>query len=239
MEKEALQYLHGTLKAAQSFETDPDIQSQLMAVPESCRIESLEQYQDRPNRIRSSVSMGSVQSFINYVSEFGLDETVVYYSVTPLLNIHAVIDHYTRENPSWEKHKVSYVPEFSIEWKAWSNMVGSQMTQVRFAEFLEERLDEIVMPEPADVLGSVLKFQNAAEKVTFPHRISISIPVYENEPAIQAELRVRYRSDNNGVLTFMLTFVKDMDTIIRGEGLKLMNWVIEQVEGVKFYQSAR
>ena len=264
MEKAAMDALLGRLTpVVTKVEPDAQIKSDLIVTPNTHSLESLESYQDSPNRIKRSPQLQSCESFCEYVNRFKNDTSSIYLDV-PSATFTAVIDHHNPEHPSWASHTASYSPGMSLEWQAWREIHGQSLPQLSFAEFIEEHLRDITEPDANSVLKSALEFQdaknltmassqnldngdiqfhfvkdNAAKDVTFPHRIKIAIPVFDNEPLTTIEARIRYRVSNEGVLSFKLSFVTNPQLIRRDELEKIVKNIkkntadIHQYAGVK------
>ena len=237
--------------------------SELMLRHQNYTLEDLERFQERPNRIKQKQELLSCDSFCEYVNAFKNDNTVVYLDLGSGA-FKAVIDHYGKDDPSWQSHTATFEPTESLQWKAWRGIHKKAKGQIEFAEFIEDSADDIQIPEPNGVLKAAIEFQdtaklamtsvqnldngafnfrftkeNVAREVAFPHRITIGIPVYENEPIRQIEARIRYRASPEGVLSFTLSFVTDPDIILRKEIEKLAEKIKQELSGVSLYVGAR
>lgn len=241
--KEALEKLQAELVGFHEIpthESAPPIDSQLVAISPGVRLESLEQFQKAPNRTTHSATLMSADSFCKYVNTYGDDSSVVYLSLEDGGSFEAVLDHHGKDDPSWCDHRASFKPRLSPEWTAWKAADGKKFSQVELAHFVEDVLDTFVAPEPNQMLKAALDFQsneslvlaasqnldngntkftfskeNASGSVTFPHRAKISVPIHENEPAVELEVRLRYRTSSDGVLQFLVSFVHRVDLIQR------------------------
>lgn len=236
--EEALKFLATNLKSHAPIEST-DAESQLLALPPGASIASLENYQASPNRIHSSVTLKSCRSFNDYVNRFKSDSTSIYLDVDGG-SFTAIIDHHDKDAPAWCSHRAKFAPKLSREWRTWKLVNGEKLSQLQLAHFIEENLDDIVTPEPNEMLAAALEFEsneklafgsainlddgstkftfqkdNAVKSVKFPHRITISIPLHENENCETLDARVRYRTNSDGVLVFTISLVRDPDKIVR------------------------
>lgn len=237
-------------------------ESKLVQVPNTHAIKSLEQFQPRPNRIKATPQLASTESFCAYLNRFKGEETSVYIDVDKGV-FTGIIDHHGKEDPRWRDHTVSFAPKTSLEWRAWTELHEKWITQVDLAESVERLLHTIVEPEPNVVLQAALDFQsnenlvvgsaqnlddgtvrfnfqkdNASSSVTFPHRISLAMPVFDNEPALRHEARIRYRVSNEGVLRFKFSFVLDPEKIHRDALLKLAETIEASTEDLPHYEGS-
>ena len=62
----------------------------------------------------------------------------------------AVLDYHEQTAagaPRFGAHRTEYAFPLSDEWKAWSSIVGKELSQAAFAEWLEERIADVMNPE--------------------------------------------------------------------------------------------
>lgn len=233
-------------------------------------IVDLEKHQKAPNRIKHAVTLTSESAFVEYVKRFIRPETTVFIGAN---SFNAVLDYHDRDrlsasadgpkadSPSWCEHKATYSPAFSFQWKAWLELNKKPLSQVEFAQFLEERLDDIHTPAPAKVLEATLKFEqaqalnlgsstnldtgearfqftkdNVKTDVSFPHRFALRIPIYENQAPQEIECRFRYRVDNVGVLKLWYQFVRHQDELVRKNFENVVAAIRSKLPDVAFYE---
>jgi uncharacterized protein YfdQ (DUF2303 family) len=203
---------------------------QFVVVPNDCRIESLEKFQhsdyaDRPHRKKGVVTVLDAASFINYYQLFSDEHSRVFADETKS-QVLAVLDyHGIGENaPRWGQHRVRLDLRHSEEWKRWVGRNGQarKMSQMEFAEFVEDNTPDIVEPSAATMLemartlqaktdvdfssairtnnGQVqLKYSETVKgtygsgQVDIPEEFKISIPVYVGTPRVTIRARLRYR----------------------------------------------
>lgn len=260
LDESALRFLREHISG---FERIPsDSVSALIALPKDSRVQSLEEFQPQPNAIKQTPSFFSCQSFCDYINRFKNEDSTVYLNVDGG-KFSAVLDHHGAESPQWGRHKATFEPKLSLEWESWRAIHRKQMTQIDLAHFIEERLDDIVVPEPNTMLKAALDFQanenlalassvnlddggvrftfqkdNASQNVVFPHRVKIRIPIHENEIPVELEVRVRYKADGNGALRFTCSFVKNPDLVVRSALLTLAAKIRETTENLHHYEGA-
>lgn len=115
-------------------------------VPEGYEIASLERFQDTPWRTRATRSLKRINGLIGYINDFG-DAFSVVYADEDRGTITAVLDHSAPEEPRWGEHQAVLRVPHSKEWKAWTTADGHKMPQAAFAEFIEDNLEDIYVPE--------------------------------------------------------------------------------------------
>lgn len=255
--KDALQYLLDTYRPF--FEVN-DVDRKVLAVGKEVSLLDLEQFQNSPYRIRSTVALASSDSFCEYVNRFKREQSSIYIDVATG-EFKAVLDHHGPGEPHWCNHVAMFAPAQSREWAAWHKAHDEWQSQIDFAEMIEFLLDTVYQPEPANVLKAALEFQanealvvastqnlddgtvkftfskdTASKAVTFPHRITLCLSVFENEKSDLFEARIRYRVSNEGVLRFKFSFVKNPGIIRRDALLELAEKTKNATEGLAHYE---
>ena len=99
--------------------------------------------------------MTSLDSFIAHVLRFGDADTVVFADDRPTqARLTAVLDYHRKDQDEGAhgeyrhgRHRTEFAFPLSEEWEAWSGMNGKPMSMVEFARFLEDRIDDIALPE--------------------------------------------------------------------------------------------
>lgn len=110
----------------------------------------LDEYRDRPERREGTATLTTLDSFIEHVNRHKDDNSAVFVDVanTKDPKLVAVID-YNEAGPKaqarFRRHQAIYQFPVSDEWKAWTGC-KDQMAQAAFAEFLEERIVDIMDP---------------------------------------------------------------------------------------------
>jgi uncharacterized protein YfdQ (DUF2303 family) len=213
-------------------------------IPNDCQVVSLAQFQhtdyaDRPHRKKGVVAVLDAPSFIEYYSLFSDEHSRVFADETKS-RVMAVLDyHGIGENaPRWGQHRVQLDLRYSEEWKRWTGCNGQakKMSQMDFAEFVEDNTPDIVEPSAATMLemartlqaktdvdfssairtnnGQVqLKYSETVKgtygsgQVDIPEEFKISIPVYVGTARITVRTRLRYRL-NGGKLSIWYNMLR-------------------------------
>ncbi|WP_070988437.1 DUF2303 family protein [Halofilum ochraceum] len=113
---------------------------------------SVEKFMERPARIENTITLGTPDSFIDYVSRFVRHgQSVLFASRPEDRTVTCVIDYHTSgeygDRPSWCSHTAHFTCPPSKEWRIWTGKNGAKMGQRDFAEFLEDNADDIVVPD--------------------------------------------------------------------------------------------
>lgn len=110
-----------------------------------------DEFRPNPLQTEQKLVLKSVQSFIEYVSEYKTGATKVF--VDPEnANFCAVFDYHTAAHAGWCKHRAYYECPETVEWAEWQANNKKKATQEQFACFIEDHIDEIVKPTGSDML---------------------------------------------------------------------------------------
>ena len=127
-------------------------------VPEGLALLGLEHLLATPTRARAAVTLHEAASFVDYVLRYKQDGTVVFSDLATLTWV-AVLDYHEPEGgaPGWGAHRATFTCRPTPEWKAWhgSNGKAHARGQLEFAEFLEDRIPDLVQPDGATLLEVV------------------------------------------------------------------------------------
>lgn len=129
-----------------------------IAVPEGVRIISDIPYRQFADMPTGHVTVESLDSLVNYIACHESSQTAIFASSSQN-SITAVLDWHEKQCSEYgglARHQVVLPFHFSEPWKAWMGINGKAMGQKALAEFIEEYLNDIVAPEPAAVLETVL-----------------------------------------------------------------------------------
>jgi uncharacterized protein YfdQ (DUF2303 family) len=138
-----------------------------------------------PLRKRATVRVRDSESFIDYVKRHGsLTDSTVWcladyvrgkIAFTGIINDHGEDD----KAAAWRDHRVYFSPEFSEEWRRWSDANKKPLSQTDFASFIEDNLKDIASPDGANLpsgsamLEMALSFE-ATQDMRFKSAIRLS-----------------------------------------------------------------
>jgi len=127
-----------------------------------------DQYRDYPKRKAGTVTVRNVASFERYYGKHSDDSSEVYADLDEGA-FTAVLDAHGPDDPRWEQHRLVLRLEKTLPWRTWTKMDRQWMTQMDFAEFIEDNardLDPDGRVSAADLLEIAQHFQ-AHTKVSF------------------------------------------------------------------------
>jgi len=223
---------------AAGIDFSPAETGQFVALPDGYKVASLEEFQAMPNRHRADHRFVAVASLAEYINRFGIDCTMVTADYSAA-KISAVIDGDRKDQPSHKEHKAHFQAQTSDKVKAWMGICSKPLSQVQFGLFLEDRSVDVVVPDAADVMEMVMKF-DATKKVSFksstrlhdgsrqfqyvedndtrggvtlPDHFIIYAPVYRGMGPQKIKFMVRYRIED-GSLRFQVD-MHDEEEVLR------------------------
>ncbi len=210
-------------------------------VPEDMAMISLEQYLESPTRIHRALIVTTLESFNRYYNEFkdgeGKGNSRIYVDGETVCVVGILDDHQAHSAdggdptlPSWCDHRVVYKCPYSRQWEAWMGMDRRKVGQVEFAEWLEDRTQDVQEPSGGDLLSLCLDLQvhrkvvygsatrlasgehsfqysedNETGTVEIPASITLGIPVFQGGTNYAITARFRYRlSEGKLVLWYEL-----------------------------------
>ena len=211
---------------------------QFAVIPEGFKVQSLEQFQDQPNRTRADHRFVDVSSLGAYLACFADSSTLISADYEGA-KISAVIDGDKPGEASHKEHKARFEAQHSDTLKAWLKIAGKPLSQVDFGLFLEDRAVDVIQPEAASIMDMVMTF-DATKKVSFkssqrlhdgqrqfqyieeneargavtlPDHFIILAPVYRGMEPQRVKFMVRYRIEE-GRLRFQVD-MHDRDRVLR------------------------
>ena len=146
-----------------------------LVLPEGFEVKSLEWLLDRPLQRKAQAAFSEQDSFIGYVRQFAGSETQLCADVRQGVVI-AILDYHEGGKDGRAghgKHVAKFLPLLSEEWLAWTGKDGKALSQLQFAEFIEERLRDIREPDGAALLEMAQNFSaSRSAKVESSKRLS-------------------------------------------------------------------
>lgn len=137
---------------------DDELPRYILSIPHGRQIQSakafLDEYLLRPERVKGTASLTTLTSFIEHVNRFKGKNSAVFADVSnqQAPKLVAVIDYHDggQDGADWCQHRAVYEFPLSAEWVAWrSKERNAQIGQQEFAEFLEDRIVDVMHPETA------------------------------------------------------------------------------------------
>lgn len=125
----------------------------------------LSAWREQPTRKTGIYRPATVEAFADYVGHHLNDDTTVWVHPTSG-KVVAVIDDNGAGDPAWGEHRAELQLAKTEEWKYWVEKDKHMMSQVEFAEHIEGGLDDIAVPDGADLLEIAQTF-HMTKGVTF------------------------------------------------------------------------
>lgn len=246
--------LPGLLKEPARFEIDG---VPVLALPPGWTTERCADLLAQPRTIQSRITAHDVRGFVDYVNKHKLPETAIYASAPDRPSLVARIDDNATEGdatqPSHVTHTCTFPCPLTHEWRQWIGQNDKPMSQVAFAEFIENNLLDIVEPDAAGLLTACLSFQDTGsaefksvvrlndgrvqfqyiEKDTtgelkFPERLTLALPVFEGlDVRFKLNAKLRYRVDRDAGLHLRYV-IERPDSALKDAYNRLMEVVTER-----------
>lgn len=195
-----------------------------------------------PERIKQKVGVLDPESFTEYWDLFS-DPNSRIFADESKLTVQAILDfHGAKEGgPRWGQHQVTLTLRQSEEWKRWTAYNNKHLTQVEFAEFLEQNSIDITKPTPAAMMevatdlqaktdvefGSGVKSADGSVKFKYtettkasvgagnlsvPDQFIVTISPFVGGDRIDVQALLRFRT-NAGKLVFWFTLIRPEEVI--------------------------
>lgn len=129
----------------------------VLVAPNGFNVHDLKPWMDKylpaPERRRGTATLTDLDSFITHVNRHADPDSVVFADTTPgAPKLTAVFD-YHRAGPEaaarWGTHRAVYPFPLSDEWQVWTAKHERPMTQLDFAQFIEDRVVDVAEPAGA------------------------------------------------------------------------------------------
>jgi uncharacterized protein YfdQ (DUF2303 family) len=126
-----------------------------------------DEHREMPRRKRGTTVVWDADSFLAYYRKHATSDSEVYanrndLSITAVLDAHGAEPH----EPDWCQHRLKLQLRHSDAFTAWHNINNRLVSQIAFAEFIEDNRATITTPAAADVLELAQTF-HATKQVNF------------------------------------------------------------------------
>jgi uncharacterized protein YfdQ (DUF2303 family) len=195
-------------------------------IPENHALEYLE-VAYAPDHPKALVKLRDAASFIRYFGDHHVPTSRIFCTTEPARFV-AVFDEFLDATDAagtidgqatFREFRAEFTVPPSREWLLWNAANRQHMSQLGFAEFLQDNLPDIAVPSGAELYEISLNFEaqqsasfvssqrltdgshnmqfradNSGSTVKLPEYITLQIPVFENEEARDLRARLRYRA---------------------------------------------
>jgi uncharacterized protein YfdQ (DUF2303 family) len=205
----------------------------------------IERGQATPNRKRESITLHTGTSLGEYVVKHDQgDGSAVLFADVEHATVVAILNAPTADTAGWSDHRARLALRFTDAWKRWTARNGKMLSQVEFAELIEEGLIDIAEPDSATLLEvatsieaqSSANFKSAtrlesgerqlryeetiearagrAGELTIPSEFILALQPFEGSETYPVTARLRYRL-NDGKLTLGFVLDRPNDVLSR------------------------
>lgn len=131
----------------------------------------LSQYLANPQRIKAQRTFTSIDSLVAYIAKFRGVSTALF-AQQASDTIVAELDSHASGLPSHNSHRATLKLEKTIAMKAWIANNGKRMSQVQFAEFIEDNASDVNDPKP-NVMIEIAKSMQAQRNGKFESKVDL------------------------------------------------------------------
>jgi uncharacterized protein YfdQ (DUF2303 family) len=222
-------------KHAEIIEHDDEKLHPIAIVPPGHQLQSVEDFAKAPYRRRGKVTLHDAESFIAFVNRFEDDHSLVF-ADSKKVAFRAVLNYHEsgpEGNPRHSDWQAIFTLRLTEDWTRWIGMNKRAVSQVEFAQFLEDNLLNIAEPAGTDILSlathlqvhkdvafrSNVRLQDGMTQFLYeesdatrgemrlPPMMILGIIPFDGSPSYRVEARLRYRV-NEGRLTLWYDLVR-------------------------------
>lgn len=121
----------------------------------------VDEYRTAPERREGTATALTLASFVDLVNRHKDAGSVVFGDLLDKKpSLTAVIDYHALDHaPRYGRHRIKYVFPLSEEWQSWFGSNRAPMSQVAWAEFIENHMRDLVAPTDQEVTDGKLYFE--------------------------------------------------------------------------------
>jgi uncharacterized protein YfdQ (DUF2303 family) len=125
---------------------------QLQTLEKAIEIADKRAERDKPRLLAGTATINDEASFVRHVNRFKDGDSVIFFDKTSFTAVYDYNRLLGANEPDrnvaarFGKHRASFAPELSDEWKAWVGNSGRLLGQEAFADFLDEHVWDIAGP---------------------------------------------------------------------------------------------
>lgn len=240
---------------------------QAVVIPEGYRAHTFAPLEEPLPRIRQGVTFHDQKSFVSYVNRYKVDASRLFaepgFLAQGSAHVVGIIDYHQPTSADYGVHVANYAPRYSDQWTFWRKACQQELSQVAFAELIEEARADISDPLAANLLDIVRTFK-ANKKVEFdsvvyqpggdvklafseqtqqqgssgalPEKMTLGIPVYFRGTVYAVPVFVRYRV-GQGAVKFQLKM--DRADVIEDAAFSELTEAIARDTAIEVYLGRR
>lgn len=138
---------------------------------EEIEVFSLERWRDAPVRPRGTATVYDAPNFVDYVQRL-CDDTTTVWGHEATSTFTAVFNDHNGPDAGWRDHTARLQLQNDPEWDAFAKLSGVYMSQIEFAEFLQDYAPLVVEPDGATLLEVSMNFR-AHRKADFESAVDL------------------------------------------------------------------
>jgi len=190
--------------------------------PADSKLVMMPELRERPQRVQQVITLHTPDALIAYYNRFARPASIIGFD-RERGSYTAILDYHDAHAADWCEHRATYQCPRTPEWTAWEQASGKAMSQIDFALFIEQNVDDIRQPAGAEMLEIVttLKAQSKVEfskairlangqneftynelidgkagptgQLRIPEEITLGITPFQGSDAYEVRARFRYR----------------------------------------------
>ncbi|SEG15963.1 DUF2303 family protein [Marinobacterium lutimaris] len=174
-------------------------------VPEGAQLKVLPELMPRPERIKKSVQLRTIEDFIRYHNRYANKDSTVFANIDTG-SFKSVIDYH--EAPCFADncdHTANYTCPETNEWASWKRHSGDWMKQNEFAEFLQDNhlqiykpKEEEFKPEELDVVVDKLPDSTTMIEIANTLQVTSESKVTQGQNLHNGAMRISYTDEVDG-----------------------------------------
>ncbi|QFU87853.1 DUF2303 family protein [Amycolatopsis sp. YIM 10] len=154
------------------LDTTSNVVVRVLRSDEQLHATNFEGWLPDPVRPRGNATLHDPSSFVDYVRRLGDGYTTVWGTEKDARFTAVLNDHADNENAGWRDHTAVLQLQDDPDWLAFARHDGKYLTQVQFAEFLQDYATVFIQPDGASLLEVALEFK-AHKKAEYSSAINL------------------------------------------------------------------
>lgn len=256
------------MAATEPSELDPTVVYGLTVPPGAQhQVLDLERFLPAPRRKQGTFTFHTAESLVGYVNEHNVDGCARVWANVDQFQVAAVFNGHDSTAPGWGDHQAVLTLRPTPEWLAWVAQDRKMLSQVEFAELIEDRLDDIVEPDAASLLELARTFEaktnvdfesgivleSGQRQITYketivakagqggtieiPKQFVLGVAPFQGGDPYRVEARLRYRLKDGG-LTLGYQLVRP-DLVQRDAFEQTVGWVASATSTTTWFGTPR
>lgn len=193
----------------------------VLVVPKGRELKSikpfLDEYRDRPERIKGCAVLTDLDSFIEHTNRFKVPNSVIF-ADSEECTLATVFDYHANQStPEFGEHRAKYECPKSDAWEKWDEFCGEPHTQDEMAAFLEDRIMDIGVVDPDEPEYSAAV--EIGEKLHKEYAMPNQLLTLSTKLAVTVKMQVKQsvnRQSGERALVFVEEHEADENVVVPG-----------------------